>query len=66
MPLELKVGDLIETKKSHPCGSKTFEIKRTGIDFVIKCDGCEKEIWIPRVKLEKRIKKITREGEQIK
>jgi hypothetical protein len=34
MPLDLKVGDQIETKKSHPCGSKTFEVKRTGIDFV--------------------------------
>ena len=35
------------------------------MDFRIKCSKCEKEIWIPRVKLEKRIKEIYRGGEKI-
>ncbi|MEW9121401.1 MAG: DUF951 domain-containing protein [Thermotaleaceae bacterium] len=58
MPMDLRVGDIIEVKKGHPCGSKEFEITRTGMDFRIKCGGCGREVWIPRVKLEKRIKKI--------
>ncbi len=58
MPLDLKVGDIIETRKQHPCGNNRFEVVRTGMDFRIKCIKCSKQIWIQRVKLEKRIKKI--------
>lgn len=58
MPMDLKVGDVVETKKSHPCGSSQFEILRVGMDFRIKCLKCEKQIWIERPNLEKRIKKV--------
>ena len=60
MPMDLKVGDVIETKKTHPCGSYQFEILRVGMDFRIKCLKCEKQIWIERPNLEKRIKKVTK------
>ncbi len=63
MPLDLKVGDIVETRKQHPCGNNRFEIVRTGMDFRIKCIKCSKQIWIPRVKLEKRIKKIEKAEE---
>lgn len=63
MPLEILVGDIVTTKKNHPCGSFDFEIMRTGIDFRVRCLGCEKQIWIERRKFEKRIKKISRNGE---
>ncbi len=65
MPLKLEIGDKITTKKPHPCGSTSFVIVRVGMDFIIKCEKCEKEIWIPRVKIEKRIKEIYRDGEKI-
>ena len=65
MPLKLEIGDKITTKKPHPCGGNTFVIVRVGMDFIIKCDQCSKEIWIPRVKIEKRIKEIYRNGEKI-
>jgi len=65
MPLNLAVGDIITTKKNHPCGSFDFEIMRTGMDFRIKCKGCDKQIWIERRNLEKRIKKVSRDGEQV-
>ncbi len=58
--MELNVGDVIELKKPHPCGNKTFEIVRAGMDFRIKCMKCETQVWIPRVKLEKRIKKVVK------
>lgn len=58
MPMDLNVGDIIQTRKQHPCGNNRFEIMRTGMDFRIKCLECNKQIWISRPKLEKRIKKI--------
>ncbi|SET75355.1 hypothetical protein SAMN05660297_03389 [Natronincola peptidivorans] len=59
MPMDLKVGDIVELKKQHPCGNKTFLILRTGADFRIKCIACERQLWIERANLEKRIKKVT-------
>lgn len=64
MPMELYVGDVVELKKQHPCGNKKFEILRTGADFRIKCMGCEKQLWLARRDLEKRIKKIISKEEQ--
>jgi hypothetical protein len=65
MPLQLQLKDVIETKKPHPCGGYQFMITRTGMDFRMQCLKCTKEIWIERPKLEKRIKKIFREGVEI-
>ncbi len=64
MPMDLRVGDIVETKKQHPCGNNRFQILRTGIDFRVKCLGCDKQIWIERPKLEKRIKKVERSEEK--
>lgn len=58
MPMQLDIGDRVELKKAHPCGSKTFEITRVGMDFRIRCTSCGHEAWIPRAKLEKSIKKV--------
>lgn len=61
--MDIKVGDIITVKKQHPCGSITFEVLRIGMDFKIKCEGCGREIMLPRQKVEKSIKKIN--GERI-
>ncbi|MCT4565576.1 MAG: DUF951 domain-containing protein [Maledivibacter sp.] len=63
MPMDLKVGDIVETRKQHPCGNNRFEIMRTGMDFRVRCLKCNKQIWIARAKLEKRIKKVEKENE---
>ena len=35
--MEYNVGDIIETKKAHPCGSNKWEIVRVGVDFKLRC-----------------------------
>ena len=45
-------------KKKHPCGSVAFEVLRTGSDIRIKCKGCGHDMTLPRLKLEKNIKKV--------
>ena len=56
--MDLKAGDRIEMKKQHPCGCKTFELLRVVMDFKIKCEGCGREVMVPRKKVEKNIKKV--------
>ena len=59
--MDVRVGDTLEMKKQHPCGSKQFDVLRVGMDFKIKCKGCGHEVMVPRQKKEKNIKKILRE-----
>ena len=56
--MDLKIGDKIEMKKPHPCGSKEFTLLRIGMDFKIRCEGCGREVMAPRKKIEKNIKKV--------
>lgn len=52
------LGDIVEMKKLHPCGSNQFEIIRVGADIKIKCAGCGRIVMIPRGKFKKEAKKI--------
>ena len=56
--MSVQVGDRVEMKKPHPCGGKTFEILRVGMDFKIRCLTCGREVMGPRKKTEKNIRKI--------
>lgn len=59
--MDVQVGDRILTRKPHPCGNAEFEVLRVGMDFRIRCTKCGHEILLPRLKIEKNIKKIVRE-----
>ena len=56
--MEYKLNDIIVMKKVHPCGSSEFEIIRIGVDIKIKCVKCGHVIMLPRVDLNKKIKKV--------
>ena len=55
---ELMLGDLVQMRKTHPCGSDTFVITRTGADIKIKCEGCGRIIMLDRPTFEKRLKAV--------
>ncbi len=62
--MDVRVGDTLEMKKPHPCGNKTFAVLRVGMDFRLRCTKCGHEVMVPRVKIEKNIKKIIRKDEE--
>ena len=64
--MDVQVGDILEMKKPHPCGSRRFLVLRSGMDFKIRCTGCGHEGMVPRVKAEKNIKKIIRQEQDEK
>ena len=59
--MDIRVGDVLEMKKNHPCGARTFAVLRIGMDFRLRCTGCGHEMMIPRLKAEKNIRKVKRE-----
>ena len=59
--VELKLGEQVELKKPHPCGSKVWTVLRLGMDIKLRCAGCGHELMLPRSRAEKAIKKILTE-----
>ncbi len=62
--MNISVGEKLVMKKKHPCGCDTFSVLRVGMDFRIRCDGCGREVMLPRVKVEKGIKKVIGENKE--
>lgn len=56
--MDYKLNDILVMKKVHPCGSSEFEIIRLGADIKIKCLKCGHVIMLPRIELNKKIKKV--------
>ncbi|MBR3152600.1 MAG: DUF951 domain-containing protein [Clostridia bacterium] len=55
--MDYNIGDVVITKKSHPCGGAEWEIIRVGVDFKLKCLKCGHVIVLERPKALKMIKK---------
>lgn len=63
--MDIQVGDVLKLKKQHPCGSKEWEVLRIGADFRLKCKGCGHQIMIPRVTVEKSVRGIIRDNNNL-
>ena len=63
--MDIKLNDILVMKKEHPCGGKEFLVLRAGMDFRVRCVKCNREVMVPRQKIEKNIKKVLRDGEQV-
>ena len=56
--MDIHVGDRLQLKKEHPCGSREWQVLRVGMDFKLRCCGCGREVMLPRSKAEKQIKQV--------
>ena len=61
--MEYELHDIVQMKKSHPCGSNTCEIIRVGMDIKIKCEGCGHIVMLPRREFERKLKKVVEHAE---
>ena len=58
----IRLGDVVQTRKQHPCGSSEWTVIRTGADIKMKCSGCGRIVMLDRETFHKRRKKILRQG----
>lgn len=58
MPVHVQVGDIVTTRKPHPCGSSQWTVYRIGADIGLKCRACGRRIMLPRRQFERAVKKI--------
>ncbi len=63
MALDVRVGDVVQMRKSHPCGSDRWHVYRVGADIGLRCLGCDHRVLMPRRKFERGVKRVQRNDE---
>lgn len=61
--MQYQLSDVVQLKKSHPCGENKWRIIRVGMDVKIKCLGCGHIVMLPHEVFVKRIKRILQDEE---
>jgi len=52
----VRVGDVVQLKKAHPCGANEWEVTRVGMDISLKCLGCERKVRLVRYEFDRRFR----------
>ena len=65
MLFDVQVGDIVQLRKTHPCGSQEWLVIRIGADIGLKCRGCGRRVMLTRREFAKSVKKlVSRQQEQ--
>ena len=59
---EIRIGDVVQTRKPHPCGSSEWTVTRIGADIKMRCSGCGRVVMLDRETFLKRRKKLISQG----
>ena len=62
IPDEIRIGDVVQTRKPHPCGSSEWTVTRIGADVKMRCSGCGRVVMLDRETFLKRRKKLISQG----
>ena len=54
--MDFQVGEVIKMKKPHPCGTNEWKLLRVGMDFRLRCNGCGRQVMLPRKIVEKNFR----------
>ncbi len=65
MPLDVRMGDVIEMRKPHPCGGRAWTVVRVGADIGLRCGSCERRIMMDRPTLHRRAKQLLERGDPV-
>ena len=56
------MGDVVQLRKAHPCGSLEWDIVRLGADIGLRCRTCGRRVLLARSELEKRLRTFVSRG----
>ena len=59
---DILMGDIIRTRKTHPCGNDEWTVVRTGADIKIRCNRCGRLVMMDRDTFLKRRKSLVSRG----
>ena len=61
-PIEIRIGDIVQLRKPHPCGGYEWTVYRLGADIGLQCRTCGHYVMLPRTTLERRLKRFIARG----
>ncbi len=59
---DIRMDDIAQLRKPHPCGGYEWRVVRIGADIGLKCLTCEHRVLLSRRDFEKRLKKFITRG----
>lgn len=62
MSEEIRMLDIVEMRKKHPCGSFVWTVVRIGADIKMKCATCGRVVMLDRAEFLRRRKKLLQQG----
>ena len=62
MVLDLRVGDVLRLRRSHPCGGVEWDVVRVGADIGLECRTCRRRVLMDRPTLRRRALRIIERG----
>jgi hypothetical protein len=63
-PLDLRIGDVLQLRREHPCGSRVWRVVRLGADIGLVCGGCGHRILMDRLDVERRFTAWVSRGDE--
>jgi hypothetical protein len=63
MTTRIELGDVVELRKKHPCGSRRWQVFRVGADIGIRCLGCGRRVLLERRSLQRWLKDLISDEE---
>lgn len=60
--IDFRVGDVVRLRKPHPCGGYEWTVHRLGADIGLRCATCGHYVMLPRITLERRLKRFVARG----
>ena len=55
---QIDIGDVIRTRKPHPCGGDQWTVTRTGADIKMRCLTCGRVVMLDRETFLRRRKAV--------
>lgn len=62
MTAEIRLGDIVATRKPHPCGGSEWTVTRVGADIKMRCNTCGHVVMLDREKFLRRHREVLRQG----
>lgn len=64
-PTDIRLGDVLRLRKTHPCGGTDWRVVRLGADIGLLCLKCNRKVLIPRGQLARGVKDRVERGPEL-
>jgi len=62
MTNDIRMDDVVQLRKTHPCGGTTWRVVRIGADIGMKCETCGRRVLLARHDFARRVKQFISRG----